>query len=408
MADQQNIHKMNQRNVKVEFRVAATFLLSLVILTMVFFDASAQTCTIAGSGDIEWDNTTPPSCQEIGVTTATASILVIPVGVNLIFNNNADTWRTGSILRIGGALSIPTSGSQIRIDANIEVLSTGTLSSNAKLQLGADFWDAAALPPPGAGIEPGWSNCNYNITVVSGGKIDLSGTASDRLVICGRWMLSGKSTGGNCFPYPAGPPPYCEPTIPNSWWDGPIGFDKNGSNPLPVKLLFFKAFTGANSVQLKWATASERNSEYFVIEKSRDGRDFQEVGRVPSAGNTIARVDYDFLDEDVLLGRNYYRLKQVDFDGSYEYFNITFADTDGKRAVSLYPNPVQHTRIQFKLNFASDEQSHAKIYNSTGVLVSSFSFSGTHYNEESNLRPGAYVLKVSVGNELFTQRFVIP
>lgn len=396
------IQMMNQPNVKVEFRVAATFLLSLALLLLLLFsclEASAQTCTLSGSGNVDWDNTSPPTCVESGRTTANSTILVIPTGMNVTFAGT-DTWA-GTTVQVKGTLTVPNAGGGARIDANIEVYLNGVVSLDAKLNLG---------PEPCTGSC--YSGCNYSMSVFSGGRVDLNGTASDRLVICGNWMLSGKSTtgggGGPCSIYPASPPPYCEPTVPGPYWAGPAGFDKNGGTPLPVKLLFFNAYSAKNSVQLKWATASEKNSEYFTIERSRNGRDFEEVGRVASAGNTITRVDYDFLDEDVLLGRNYYRLKQVDFDGTYEYFNITFADTDGKKAVLLYPNPVQHSRLQFKLNFTSDEQGHAKVFNSTGALVSSFSFSGSQYVNESNLKPGAYLLKVSVGNEMFTQRFVVP
>jgi hypothetical protein len=358
-------------------------LVNSLTVTMSF----GQTCTIAGSGNKNWNG--GAVCTD-GGDPSLASIIIIPVGVTLIFGPGGDTW-TGTEFVVYGVLNVasstdPIANGPVTINSDIVVKPAGTVLINSKLLMG----DASDLP-----------NCPYELVLEHSTSIlNMVGpTASDKLRICDREIARGGSGGCNN-------PPYCEPG--SDGFPGPLVFNYGLSGPLPVELLFFKAFSTASGVDLKWATASEKNSYYFVTEKSLNGKNFTEIGRVDASGSTIARKDYSFFDDNALLGRNYYRLKAVDFDGTYEYFNITFAETDGRKAVSLYPNPVQNSRIQFKLNFASDEQSHAKIYNSTGALVSSFSFSGTHYNEESNLRPGAYVLKVTVGNELFTQRFVIP
>jgi hypothetical protein len=381
--------------------IAVTTLLVSLFNTAMSF---GQTCTIAGaaippaSNNIYWNNGAACTGTSDVANANLATTIIIPDGVTLVFGGNNDVW-TGTLIEVYGVLNVDdsdggNSNGTVTINSDILVKPEGEVRINSKLLLGS----ASDIPPP-----PAVQACPYTLTLEDAtAELNIVGETPDRMRICGLEIARGGDDGCNPnFPY--GYPSYCEPS--SGSFPGPFVFN---NSPLPVELLFFKAFSSPGGVDLKWATASERNSEYFAIERSRDGKDFQEVGRVPSAGNTIARVDYNFLDEDVLLGRNYYRLKQVDFDGTYEYFNITFADTDGKRAVSLYPNPVQHSRIQFKLNFASDEQSHAKVYNSTGALVSSFSFSGTHYNEESNLRSGAYILKVSVGSELYTQRFVIP
>jgi hypothetical protein len=366
---------------------ATTLLLSLFNATMSF---GQTTCTISGSGIKIWNGNSPPTCIE-GGNAVGKDILVVPVGMTLVFDTSNDTW-TGTRMDIYGTVEITFNGT-VTLHASVIVKDNATLNINSKLQLGDN-----ASPSP----------CPYTLLLeTSTSKLDILGDTPDRLRICGNEIARGGTAG--CNPFPAGPIPFCEPDAPTSHFPGPVSFNSGGiGGPLPVELLFFKAYASNRGVDLKWATASEKGAHYFAIEKSLNGKDFTEIGRVDASGNTIARMDYSFFDDNALLGRNYYRLKEVDFDGTYEYFNITFADTDGTKAVSLYPNPVQNSRIQFKLNFASDEQSYAKIYNSTGALVSSFSFSGTHYNEESNLRTGAYVLKVSVGNELFTQRFVIP
>jgi Secretion system C-terminal sorting domain len=195
-------------------------------------------------------------------------------------------------------------------------------------------------------------------------------------------------------------------------WDGNDGAvpgpASSSGGPLPVELLFFHALATEQSISLKWATATERDADYFAIEKSVNGKDFTEIGREKAAGNSIFRKDYSFADNLPLLGRSYYRLKQVDFNGNFEYFNITFVDVAGKKAISVHPNPIQDNTLQLHLNFTTEDQIFSKIYNSTGALVKSFSFSGTSFKSESNLKPGTYLLKVEAGKEHFTQRFVIP
>jgi hypothetical protein len=394
------MRKESRNCYSVRSLIAATVLLVSLFTSIMCF---GQTCTIAGaaippaSNNIHWVNGATCTAGSDVTNANAASIIIVPAGVTLVFGADGDTW-TGTRIDVYGILNVDEGGSNgtVTINADILVKPAGETRVNSKLLLGNN---QSATP------------CPYELVLEdASSKLNIVGNAEDRLRICGNDIVWGG--GGGCHPYPGGPIPFCEPDNPgteNDYFPGPVSFNANGiGGPLPVELLFFRAYTSNSGVDLKWATASEKGSHYFAIEKSLNGKNFTEIGRVDASGNTIARMDYSFLDDTVLLGRNYYRLKVVDFDGTHEYFNITFADTDGKRAVSLYPNPVQHSRIQFKLNFASDEQSHAKIYNSTGALVSSFYFSGTHYNEESNLRPGAYILKVFVGKEVFTQRFVIP
>jgi hypothetical protein len=112
-----------------------------------------------------------------------------------------------------------------------------------------------------------------------------------------------------------------------------------GANPLPVVLLSFTAVKdGENNVQLKWSTASEINSDYFQIERSKDGKYFQSIGRVKAAGNTANRVDYTYIDNAPFAGSSYYKLKQVDFDGTSTYSKVRFVESVDN-VLTVYPNP---------------------------------------------------------------------
>ncbi|MEK6476284.1 right-handed parallel beta-helix repeat-containing protein [Catalinimonas sp. 4WD22] len=98
------------------------------------------------------------------------------------------------------------------------------------------------------------------------------------------------------------------------------------NKPLPVELTSFSASLLEPHVELNWETASEINSDFFAVERSENGKDFKEVGRLKAAGNSNVPLEYRYIDEQVanrLSGSVFYRLRTVDFDGSFEYSDIT-------------------------------------------------------------------------------------
>jgi hypothetical protein len=95
-----------------------------------------------------------------------------------------------------------------------------------------------------------------------------------------------------------------------------------GTDVLPIEFLDFSALFEANIVRLLWRTASEHESDYFVVERSVDGAVFEEVTRVQSAGESLHAQDYEVVDSEPLSGISYYRLRQVDVDGRYDFSNV--------------------------------------------------------------------------------------
>jgi hypothetical protein len=95
---------------------------------------------------------------------------------------------------------------------------------------------------------------------------------------------------------------------------------------MPVTILFFEVnAVNQEAVELRWATASEENFNYFVIESSIGGIVFTEIGRVSGNGTTTRRHDYTFSAPDPAIGKTYYRLKSVDFDGAIATFKTITA-----------------------------------------------------------------------------------
>ena len=120
-------------------------------------------------------------------------------------------------------------------------------------------------------------------------------------------------------------------------------------NPLPVELIDFETFQEGESIVLEWATASETNNRHFEIERSEDGIVFETLGVRTGAGNTSDITAYNFMDESPLSGDNYYRLKQVDFDGAFEYSEILVIKNENTFELNFYPTLIiNNGTLQFE------------------------------------------------------------
>ena len=150
-------------------------------------------------------------------------------------------------------------------------------------------------------------------------------------------------------------------TISNGDYWGALYAMDNDMDRLPVELLSFTGQATDNSVFLKWSTASEVNNSYFSIERSTDGLSFKEISIVQGNGTTNNKRVYGFEDRFPPFGRSYYRLKQVDFNGQFEYSGLVSVLWSGKPFqgdLHLYPNPIQRGEIlNLELKEAFSEES---------------------------------------------------
>ena len=119
----------------------------------------------------------------------------------------------------------------------------------------------------------------------------------------------------------------------NGGTTGTFGISVTSPQPLPVEMLYFEGNGYETTNLLRWATASENNSNYFSIERSVDGYDWREVGQKESAGNSNEIINYSYVDPFTNFSTAYYRLQQYDFDGQYKTYgpiSITNYQTDKK------------------------------------------------------------------------------
>ncbi|MFK8007481.1 MAG: T9SS type A sorting domain-containing protein [Saprospiraceae bacterium] len=114
-------------------------------------------------------------------------------------------------------------------------------------------------------------------------------------------------------------------------------------NSLPVELTSFQAIQQNSHVHLQWETASERNTSHFSIERSTNGIDFKEIGSIQGSGDGVIAQHYTFKDISPENGINYYRLKIIDNDDTFEYSNIEVVIFENAPAIQLFPNPVKET-----------------------------------------------------------------
>jgi hypothetical protein len=197
-----------------------------------------------------------------------------------------------------------------------------------------------------------------------------------------------------------------------STWFGPSAISPGAANnnPLPVTLTSFEAKpTQEKSITLTWQTASEENNDYFSIEHSLDGTSFREIVTQAGYGTTTIVQDYSFLHQNVENGLHYYRLKQVDFDGKYEYSNIVTARVSHSNDdIFLTPNPTSNViLIQTKTPFERDAD--FQILNMQGqVVLSSVLQEGTA-NLEVNISDfpvGIYYLQLFVDNDVMMKKII--
>lgn len=176
------------------------------------------------------------------------------------------------------------------------------------------------------------------------------------------------------------------------------------SNPiLPINLVSFSLSERNDDIQLNWITASEINNEKFEIERSRDGVNFGKIGEVDGNGDSSREIKYNFVDNTPVLGSNYYRLKQVDFDGKFEYSDIVIAKSSKSR-ISIYP-----TSATDYITVDMDEQQNASVLviNEVGQTLKNITISETNTRVDiSDLPTGMYFVQVSTQFGKETQRII--
>ncbi len=212
-------------------------------------------------------------------------------------------------------------------------------------------------------------------------------------------------------------------TISNT--SGNYQFTVSGAGLLPVELVSFNASVQENgNVKLNWETATEVNNYGFEIERKNELENWNKIGFVLGSGNSNSPKSYEFIDETAHFDVLNYRLKQIDYDGTYEYFEIELErnllnSLSGESSMpnifelsQNHPNPFNpSTNIHFTLSESKNVQLF--VYDNLGrvisTLVDDFREAGNYEIEfdATDLSAGVYYYQINVGNFIETKKMVL-
>ena len=188
---------------------------------------------------------------------------------------------------------------------------------------------------------------------------------------------------------------------------------------IPVELTLFSGSYENGVVNLNWVTATEINNFGFEVERRNDYSPYESIGFINGNGTSTNRVTYNFVDENLSANKYYYRLKQIDFDGTYEYSNELEIRIEGLNAFQLhqnYPNPFNpSTVIRYQLPVSS--QISIKIYDIMGKEVESivdeyreaglYEVNFESMSRKTHLASGIYFYQLKAGEYIETKQMVL-
>jgi len=178
---------------------------------------------------------------------------------------------------------------------------------------------------------------------------------------------------------------------------------------MPISLAEFTAEVEKQSVSLNWTTDMEENTNYFEIERSKDGRYFEAIGKIAAAGDSEESIDYSFTDERP-NSINYYRLKSVDLDESFTNSKIISANIgETQSGINLFPHPVLNTAT-VDLELATSGDYKMSVYNILGQLMQTKIMSIVENESISfnanKLQTGLYIIEFEGNGRKFVREFI--
>lgn len=272
----------------------------------------------------------------------------------------------------GGAVTITATSTSINITKNITTTggSTGTAVDGASggnggvVNITANTSLTVANITARGGNNSHWSSCQG-----SGANVNLDGSSITKGTVN---TTQGSSAGGGAS---------C-----GSKTDGTLS---ETIIPLPVELLNFSAFKEDELIFITWETAAEINNDYFIVEKSSDGINWKSIKTVSGAGNSFVPITYSIIDPNGCDGNCYYRLKQIDFDGSqttYKAVLLQGKTQNTKLEVNVYPNPTSDF-VDISLLIQENESYTITLTNKLAEIV---------YQRERNLVKGLNYIRISL------------
>lgn len=319
------------------------------------------TLTVNGNLDVVGDDLEVDG----GVATVGATGIVTINGDDLkVFNGGLFNSQVGSMITVADRV-----GNSSVVPPNAGNASQGTIILNGTMTVGNTFGIIDTTPDSG---------------LTGGGTLTVTGTFTDQE----NGDFSGCGGGASCL----------------------------GSGPLPVELSFIAASHINGGVLIKWATATEETNSHFEVERSIDTQNFEMIDFVEGAGDSKERIDYEFIDHEIqgVKSENlYYRLKQIDFDGKFEYSRTVVARNEDFIPLepNIWPNPFQKS-VTVTLNSSDKEEITLTIFDLNGREVYTENRSlynglnDIHIDNIEHILNGTYLLMIRGRSIYLNQRLV--
>jgi hypothetical protein len=184
----------------------------------------------------------------------------------------------------------------------------------------------------------------------------------------------------------------------------------NGSGPLPIDLISFTADLDNSDVYVDWTVASQTNNDYFNVQRSIDGYDWEDIATIEGAGNSNQMMDYTYIDTDPYMGVSYYRLKQTDYDGNFEIFDpVAVLYEVNIVGLLISPNPVRNAITISTDGAIHNDLNIIRIYDVKGNLMFADNLIGNLENyviNVSEFAAGVYIVKSKNRKQLGTGEFI--
>lgn len=191
---------------------------------------------------------------------------------------------------------------------------------------------------------------------------------------------------------------------------GLSGIALNINSVLPVELINFQGQLENKVIELSWSTASELNNLGFEIQKSTDGRNWNIIDFIKGQGTITEINEYQYQDFNPFSGTNYYRLKQIDFDGAFEYSKVISVEYgNSERSFNIFPNP-SNGMINLQIDNLSNQRMNVKIFDNFGreVWASKLIESEADWRKEIEINGnGIYFVFAQIEDEIHYEKVII-
>ena len=344
-----------------------------------------------------------------------------------IINNNVFNVNNQSIADNGGTNSFTNNGSLIKLGTGTMTISiattntaTGNIMGTGDYNFANTFTDNGKISPgtsPGIlgmnGQQPLSANSTLNIEMLNNSG---PGTGFDQLTRTSNLTLAGTLNVTQLASMPGGT--YTIIDVPSGVTGTfaninlPPGYSViyNPTNVMlsllsvPLKLVSFRGKIIDNKIELDWQTAQEQNTNHFDIQRSADGHQFTSIGQLKASGNTTLTTNYQFVDEHPLEQNNFYRLKMIDDDNSFEYSPVVKVNLYDKPMITVKPNPV----VEFIVIEGASQFKDVQVLDATGKMVRTMKMNSSGNFYLGDLKAGTYILRLinetDVRNLLFMKR----